>query len=180
MLAIMKSYMKIFPIVFIALILAGCKAQTNLPGGSTMSNQPEDIAAINQLIADWGAGWRNGDPNTLLSLLSDEAVLIMSSEDPIVGKEAIGQLYQYVFENYSFSSDENYTRTTEVEQMKVEVDGDLGHIWSKYKNTETPKGGGETIEDHGNQVYIVKRQQDGCWKIDLMIANRSQPASENQ
>ena len=59
-----------------------------------MSKQTEDIAAIKQLAKDWRAGWLSGDHETLLALLSDEPVLIMSSEDPIIGKEAIRELYQ--------------------------------------------------------------------------------------
>ncbi|MHC4132727.1 MAG: YybH family protein, partial [Planctomycetota bacterium] len=89
--------MKVLPII-VVLILAGCIKQTNLP---------EDIAAIKQLAEDWRGGWLAGDAERLLSLLSDEPVLIMSSEDPIIGKEAIRTLYQYVFENYTFTSDEN-------------------------------------------------------------------------
>ena len=161
-------------------MLVGCTRQANLPEGTTMSKQPEDIAAIRQLVEDWHDGWLTGDPETLLALLSDEPVLIMSSEDPIIGKEAIRELYQYVFENYTFASDENYTRTSDVEQMEVEVDGDLGYIWSKYTNTETPKAGGETIEDHGQAVSIVRRQHDGSWKFSRLIINRSQPSTGSQ
>jgi uncharacterized protein (TIGR02246 family) len=145
-----------------------------------MSKQLEDIAAIRQLAEDWSAGWLSGDPETLLALLSDEPVLIMSHEPAIIGKEAIRTLYQYVFENYTFTSDENYTRTTDVEQMEVEVDGDLGYIWSRYTNTETPKAGGETIEDHGQAVSIVRRQHDGSWKFARLIINRSQPSTDSQ
>jgi len=171
--------MKIFTIT-IVLILVGCTNIHTLPEDITMSKQPEDIAAIKQLAEDWSAGWLSGDPETLLALLSDEPVLIMSSEDPIIGREAIRELYQYVFENYTFASDENYTRTTDVEQMEVEVDGDLGYIWSKYTNTETPKAGGETLEDHGQSVSIVRRQHDGSWKFARLIINRSQPSTDSQ
>jgi hypothetical protein len=87
--------MKIFTIS-IVLILAGCIRQTNLPEDTSMSKLPEDIAAIKQLAEDWGAGWLSGDPETLLALLSDEPVLIMSHEPAIIGKEAIRTLYQYV------------------------------------------------------------------------------------
>ncbi len=169
-------------IIIVALMLVGCIKQTYVPKDTIMSEQPEDIVAIRQLAEDWRAGWLSGDPETLLSLLSDEPepVLIMSSEDPIVGKEDIRALYQYVFENYTFTSDEDYTRTSDVEQMEVEVDGDLGYIWSKYTNTETPKAGGETIEDHGNSVSIVRRQHDGSWKFARLIINRSQPSTDSQ
>ena len=110
--------MKILPII-VVLILAGCIKQTNLPEGTIMSRQTEDIAAIKQLAEDWSAGWLSGDHETLLALLSDEPVLIMSSDDPIIGKEAIRTLYQYVFENYTFTSDAEFIRTTDVEQMEV-------------------------------------------------------------
>jgi ketosteroid isomerase-like protein len=64
--------------------------------------------------------------------------------------------------------------------MEVEVDGDLGYIWSRYTNTETPKAGGETIEDHGHAVIIVRRQHDGSWKIARLIATRDQAPSNSQ
>ena len=172
--------MKIILIIIVALMFGGCTNIHTLPEDITMSKQPEDIAAIKQLAEDWSAGWLTGDHETLLALLTDDPVLIMSSEDPIIGKEAIRELYQYVFENYTFASDENYTRTTDVEQMEVEVDGDLGYIWSKYTNTETPKAGGETIEDHGQSVSIVRRQHDGSWKFARLIINRSQPSTDSQ
>ncbi|MHC4688843.1 MAG: YybH family protein [Planctomycetota bacterium] len=146
--------MKVLPII-VVLILAGCIKQTNLPEDTIMSKQPEDIAAIRQLAEDWRGGWLAGDAETLVALLSDEPVLIMSSEDPIIGKEAIRELYH-------------------------EVDGDLGYIWSRYTNTETPKAGGETIEDHGHSVLIVRRQHDGSWKIARLIATRSQPTTNSQ
>jgi uncharacterized protein (TIGR02246 family) len=171
--------MKILPII-VVLILAGCIKQANVRKDTIMSKQTEDIAAIKQLGKDWSAGWLSGDPETLLALLTDEPALIMSSEDPIIGTEAIRTLYQYVFENYTFASDAEFTRTTDVEQMEVEVDGDLGYIWSSYTNTETPKAGGETIADHGQAVSIVRRQHDGSWKFARLIINRSQPSTDNQ
>jgi uncharacterized protein (TIGR02246 family) len=145
-----------------------------------MSSTGPISAAIEQLAADWRAGWLAGDPDTLLALLSDEPVLIMPSEAPIIGKEAIRTLDQYVFEKHTFTSDENYTRTSNVEQIEVEVDGDSGYIRSKYTDTETPRAGGKTLEDHGQSVAIVRRQQDGSWKFARLIINRSQPSTNSQ
>ena len=163
--------MKIFTII-VVLILSGCVKQTNLPKDTIMSKQTEDIAAIKQLGKDWRAGWLAGDTERLLGLLSDEPVLIMSSDDPIIGKEAIGALYQYVFENY--------THTGHSEELEVEVGGDWGYLRSTYTATSTPKAGGETTEDHGQSVSIVRRQHDGSWKFSRLIINRSQPSTDSQ
>ena len=61
-----------------------------------MTEQTEDIAAVNQLSEDYAAAWAKGDPELLLACYADDAVVIMSHEDPIVGKEALRELYQYV------------------------------------------------------------------------------------
>jgi len=124
------------------------------------------------LAEDWHAGWLTGDPETLLALYADEPVLIMSYEPAVIGKEAIRTLYEYVFENYTF--------TGNGEQLEVEVVGDLGYFWSTYTATATPKAGGEPIKDHGNQVFIVRRQHNGSWKIARLIANRDQPPTNSQ
>ena len=81
-------------IIIVILMFAGCTNRHTLPEETVMSNQSEDIAAIKQLSEDWGDGWINGNPNALLALLSDEPALIMSGEDPIIGKEAIRELYE--------------------------------------------------------------------------------------
>jgi hypothetical protein len=58
--------LKTLPLI-IVLMIAGCARQTNLSEGTTMSKQPEDIAAIKQLAEDWRAGWLAGDHETLLA-----------------------------------------------------------------------------------------------------------------
>ncbi|MHC4755687.1 MAG: YybH family protein [Planctomycetota bacterium] len=155
-------------------MLSGCIKQANVRKDTIMSKQTEDITAIKQLAEDWRTGWLTGDYEALLALLSDEPVLIMSHEPAIIGKEAIRTLYQYVFENYNF---ENQSIAAETE---VEVDGDLGYLWSSYTTTDMPKAGGEPIKEHGHSVWIVKRQHDGSWKIARMVATRDQPTTNSQ
>ena len=57
----------------------------------------EDIAAVNKLAEDYAAAWAKGDPELLLACYADDAVVIMSHEEPIVGKESLRELYQHVF-----------------------------------------------------------------------------------
>ena len=147
-----------------------------------------------------------GDPELLLSCYADDAVVIMSHEDPIVGKEALRELYQHVFaatqpadegdknteedradmaaedsgmaamaEALGLNPDD-YTFTTEGEEGRTEVSGDLGYLWSTYANMATPKPGvdAEPIRDSGVSLLIVKRQQDGAWKVALMMATRGE------
>ena len=156
-----------------------------------MTEQTEDIAAVNQLSEDYAAAWAKGDPELLLACYADDAVVIMSHEDPIVGKEALRELYQYVLgaekteeegggmaamaEAIGLNPDD-YTFTSEAEGGEPIVSGDLGYLWSTYANAATPKPGvaGEPIRDSGVTLLIVRRQEDGAWKVALMMATRGE------
>ena len=115
----------------------------------------------------------------------------MSHEDPIVGKEALRKLYQHVLAAEMTEVErggmaamaeaiglnpEDYTFTTESDNGKTEVSGDLGYLWSTYASVATPKPGvdGEPIWDSGVSLLIVKRQEDGAWKVALMMATRGE------
>jgi len=128
-----------------------------------MPKQSVDMDAIKQLAEDWRSGWLAGDAEALLSLYADDPVLMPSGQPAVFGKDAIRPLYQSVLKEYIFKSQ---TRLTD-----IEASGDLGYFWSTYKLTATPKAGGESFEEEGKSVFIVKRQHGGAWKISRLIDN---------
>ncbi len=144
--------------------------QETSESATRMTSHAEDLAAVKQLAKDYRAAWLTDDPEALLALYADDAVLMLTNEPPLIGKEALRTLYQYVFENY--------TSTGSGKQLEVEVGGDLGYIWSTYTATSTPKAGGEPIKDRGNSVFIVRRQRDGSWKVARDIWNSDNPPPE--
>ena len=158
----------------------------------------EDIAAVNKLAEDYAAAWGKGDPELLLACYADDAVVIMSHQDPIVGKESLRELYQTVFASQKTEEEgggmasmaeamgldpEDYTMTSGGDEGKKEVSGDLGYLWSSYFSLATPKSGvdGELISDSGVSLLIVRRQEDRAWKVALMMATRGEdPVAASQ
>jgi len=151
----------------------------------------EDVAAVKQFAEEYAAAWAKGDPELLLSCYADDAVVIMSLEEPIVGKEALRELYQHVFAAEKTEEEgggmasmaeaiglnpEDYTWTTEVDEGTMEVSGDLGYLWSAYANIATPKPGVDAnpIRDSGVSMLIVRRQEDGSWKVALRMSTRGE------
>ena len=115
----------------------------------------------------------------------------MSHEDPIVGKEALRELYQHVFASQKTEEEaggmasmaeavglnpDDYTWTTEGEGGEPDVSGDLAYLWSTYANVATPNSGveGESIRDSGVSLLIMRRQTDNEWKVALMMATRGE------
>lgn len=128
-----------------------------------MPKQSVDMDAIKQLAEDWRSGWLAGDADTLLSLYADDPVLMPSGQPALFGKDAIRPLYLSVFKDNAIKS--------QTKLMDVEVSGDLGYFWCTYALTATPKTGGESSEEEGKSVFIVKREPGGAWKIARLINN---------
>src|SRR3989338_4674617 len=131
-----------------------------------MAKQSVDMDAIKQLAEDWRSGLRAGDAKALLCLYADDPVLMPSGQPAVFGKDAIRPLYQSVLKEYIFKS--------QTRLMDVEASGDLGYFWSTYKLTATPKAGGESFEEEGKSVFIVKREH-GAWKIARLMDNSDRP-----
>ncbi len=162
------------------------------------TEKPEDVVAVKQFAEEYAAAWAKGDPELLLSCYADDAVVIMSLEEPIVGKEALRELYQHVFAAQKTEEEgggmasmaeaiglnpDDYTWTTEIGEGTTEVSGDLGYLWSTYANIATPKPGvdAKPIRDSGVSLLIVRRQEDGAWKVALGMSTRGEdPVAASQ
>ena len=128
-----------------------------------MTKEKQDIEAIRQLAADWRSGWVAGDADLLLSLYTDEPVVMPQDQPVIVGKDAIRPLYDAVLKEFDFQGESRL--------KEVVVSGGVGYFWSAYTLTATPKGGGESIKSRGKSVFIVRRQPGGAWKIARLMDN---------
>lgn len=128
-----------------------------------MTRQIEDVAAIKKLAKDWSAGWDRGDTEALLSLYTNDPVLMPQGQPAVTGKNAIRSLYQSLFEGFTVKG--------EGEVVEVEVSGDLGYFWSRYTLTATPKSGGDQIKSEGKSLFIVRRLEDNSWKIARLMDN---------
>ena len=185
----MKRASIVLLVLMVGIASAAMSQEKRIAEESKKTGRAEDRAAVRQLSKDYAAAWAKGDPELLLACYADDAVVIMSHEDPIVGKKALRELYQHVFGAEKTEEEgggtaamaeaiglnpEDYTFTTEGNAGKTEVSGDLGYLWSSYASVATPKPGvdGEPIRDSGVTLLIVKRQKDGAWKVALMMATR--------
>ncbi len=137
-----------------------------------MTGETEDIVAIKKLANEWSAGWDNSDTEALLSLYTDDPVLMPQGQPAVIGKNAIRSLYQSFFEAFTVKG--------KGKVVEVVVSGDLGYFWSSYTLTATPKAGGDHIKDEGKSVFIVRRQVDNSWKIARLIDNSDREQSASQ
>lgn len=122
-----------------------------------------DLIAIKRLAKDWRSAWLAGDAIALMTLFTDNPVVLPQGQPAIVGKDALRPLYEAVFREVVIKSN--------AKVIEVEASGDLGYFWATYSLTATPKAGGKSIKSKGKSLFIVKRQRQGAWKISRLIDN---------
>lgn len=128
-----------------------------------MTDLNPDINAIEELAKDWSAGWEKGDVEALLSLYTDDPILLPQGRPQVIGKDAIRSEYQSLFREFTIKG--------AGEILEIEVSGDLGYFRSRYTLTAIPKAGGEQVAGKGKSIFIVKRRKDNLWKISRLIDN---------
>jgi uncharacterized protein (TIGR02246 family) len=123
--------------------------------------------SVKNLREAYIAAQNAGDAAALTALFTDDAVLMPANAPAASGNEAIQAHFQTLLDQV--------TSELVVSQEEVEVAGDWAFSRGTHTVKLTPKAGGETMEDTGKYLNILKRQPDGSWKIARHIWNSDKP-----
>jgi uncharacterized protein (TIGR02246 family) len=126
----------------------------------------EDQAAIRRVDEDWAKAATAGDGEAIAALYTSDATLLPPGE-PIVKGEAA--------KKYFVDFGNGFAGPVELNTTSVEGSGDLAVVVGTYRMTLTPKKAGAKPlpTDEGKYIEIMKRQEDGSWKIQHDIWNQN-------
>lgn len=117
----------------------------------------QDEQAIHQLIETWLSATRAGDIDTVLNLMSDDAMFMSAGQPPMIGREAFARgLTKVLSENVIES-------TSEI--AEVVVCGDLAYCRTRLTVTFTSKHGNLPILRNGDTLSILRKEADGKWRL---------------
>ena len=165
----------------VALLALGAACQPRPKTETAMVSAGSDAAAASLSDADkasvravdeaWARAAKAGDGQAIAALYTTDAVLLPPGE-PIVKGEA-AKKYWVDFGN-------EYAGPTELNTMTVEGGGDVATAIGTYKMALTPKkAGAKPLPiDEGKYIEVLKRQDDGSWKIAYDIWNQDPPAKK--
>ena len=128
------------------------------------SSQNNNKSEIENLIQDYQKALNASDVNSVVSLYTQDAVLIPNAAPTADGLEQIKQTYEYVFDNFSFNLD--------FDMLEIEVIGKKAYARSTSKGNLTIKANGETVPDENRELFIFEKQ-NGNWKIARYMYNKS-------
>jgi uncharacterized protein (TIGR02246 family) len=126
----------------------------------------DDEQAIRDLIATWLSASKAGDTETVLGLMSDDAVFLVCGQPPMRGKEAFAA-------GQTALRDVEIDATSEIQEVKVL--GDWAYVWTHLSVAFRPRSGGAANKRGGNTLSIL-RKHDGKWLL-VRDANMLAPVS---
>jgi uncharacterized protein (TIGR02246 family) len=114
----------------------------------------EDEAAIRNLISIWLAASKSGDVGTVLDLIHDEALFLVSGLKPF-GKSAFAAASEQM-KNLSFEG--------ESEVLEVGICGNTAWCRTHLTVSVTPAEG-KTVRRSGYTLSILRKSQNGKWQL---------------
>ena len=134
---------------------------------SPQPSMEDDLADIKKVLDQFGAAYNAGDAAAVASLYTTGAILMPPNQPIVEGNEAMESRWQSAFEKFSIEF--GFTRD------EIRVAGDWGFARGTYQVSRTPAAGGETVEDNGKYLVVLRRQDDGSWLFSHDIDNSDRP-----
>ena len=127
-----------------------------------------DAAAIRALQAAWNAAVEAGSIEGYLAVLDADVELLPTDAASIRGRDNYGQFLGPVFAQDRFAIEV-------VDVGTVAVDGDLAYARYDYIIHRMPKGSGKRVSSQRKFLDVLRRQDDGSWRVLKHIWNYNEP-----
>jgi uncharacterized protein (TIGR02246 family) len=113
----------------------------------------KDEQEIRHLVSTWIEATKAGDTDTVLSLMTDDVVFLVTGQPPMIGKAA----FAAAMRAQSGKGQSQFDGNSEIQE--VHVLGDWAYIWTKLTVVFTPPGG-TPVTRAGNTLSILKKLDD--------------------
>jgi uncharacterized protein (TIGR02246 family) len=121
------------------------------------SPHTSDEQAIRDLMDTWLRATITGDLQTVLTLMSNDAVFLVPGQPPMHGKRAFAEAFQSMIPLIRIEATH--------ETREIQIHGDIAWCWSQLSVTITPRHGGQTSHRSGHTLSILRKEPAGNWVV---------------
>jgi uncharacterized protein (TIGR02246 family) len=120
-------------------------------------NMLSDEEQILELVQTWQSATKAGDVDTVLKLMTEDAVFLVPGRPPM-RKDEFAALSQVPHG----SPRPKFESASEIQE--IQISGDMAYLWSKLSVTITPPGA-EQPTDRAGHALTVFRRDGGRWLL---------------
>jgi len=133
-----------------------------------MPNLDPTIIAV---IDDWISAYQGDDPEKVIDLYADDAVVAVQGRSTITGRAAIGDLIRKSFVRLD--------RKVTVKYDSAEINGTWAYVYGRSWFTLAPKDGAEPTYLFGRFTTLLRLCEDGKWRIFIDMDQESEDVDPN-
>lgn len=117
-----------------------------------------DEKQIRQLVSTWMSATKAGDIETVLSLMSDDVIFLVSGQQPMRKVD-----FEKAAQSQVMGADApKFDGSSEIQEIKIV--GDWAFMWQKLTVVTTPSDGAQAITRKGHTLTIFEKQ-NGRWVL---------------
>lgn len=116
-----------------------------------------DEVKIRQLVATWMAATKAGDIDTVLDLMTDDAVFLVSGRPPMYKRD-----FAAAAKAQPGQAAPKFEGTSDIQEIKVV--GDWAFMWARLTVITTPPHGSPPIERAGHTLTVLNKIK-GRWLL---------------
>jgi len=121
-------------------------------------NEAKIKAAVEDRYQQWLAAANKKDASAMMPQYDANAVLLPTSEEPVVGQVAIGEYYKTLFANPQF-----VPFILKLDWNSFYTVGDIAVATALFEGDATRNE--KQIHFRGKNLLVFKKETDGSWKI---------------
>jgi uncharacterized protein (TIGR02246 family) len=122
-----------------------------------MDPMESDEQEIRKLVSTWIAATKAGDVETVLSLISDDAVFLVTGQTVMRKSD-----FAAAAKAQASGAAPHFDGVSEIQEIKVL--GDWAFMWTKLRVVAKPPDGGNTVTRAGYTLSILKKEH-GKWVL---------------
>jgi uncharacterized protein (TIGR02246 family) len=123
-----------------------------------MTDVQADEQEIRQLVATWMTATKAGDMDTVLTLMAEDVVFLVTGRPPMIGRAAFAAASRLP----AGGQVPQFDGTSEIQEIKIL--GDWAYMWTKLSVVVTPPGGGPSITRAGHTLSVLRKER-GKWVL---------------
>lgn len=150
------------PVLLLSLSV-GCQPQREEVAEGPVVDVEADVEAIRALFAHNASVINSGDLDAWIGQFTEDAIFMPPNSAILKGRDAGREFARPWYEQLDIEF--------EISVDEIEVHGDWAFARWSYVGRYTPKAGGDTIQESGKEIWILRRQPDRTWKCSHIIYN---------
>jgi uncharacterized protein (TIGR02246 family) len=116
-----------------------------------------DEREIRDLYATWRHAMLQEDLDTVLDLVTDDAVFLVPGQPPVRGKQQFAQLFEVARGQFRIEFQSEFD--------EISLHDGWAYVCSRLAVAMTPKSGGEPVHRAGHTLTILRKRADGRWAV---------------